>query len=103
MSTLSQIRLVPNGRWHRRSDSSDRTACGELIGSAFMSRDAKLDDNLCETCFTRHEIDTGKMKKLESDLQRDSDPALFHDPDDEPTDPDGDPDAVGDAAKKKTT
>jgi hypothetical protein len=99
MSTRSQIRIVPNGRWHRRDDDNgnDHTACGELIGSAFMSRDAKLDDNLCEICFTRHEIDTGQMKKLERDI----DPALFYDPDDEPTDPDGDPDAANDAAKKE--
>jgi hypothetical protein len=102
MSTHNQIRIVPNGRWHRHvdDDSTDRTACGELIGSAFMNRDAKLDDNLCGICFTRHEIDTAQTKKLESERQqRDNDPALFHDPDDEPTDPDGDPDAINDAVK----
>lgn len=85
-----QIRTVPGGPWHRRhSLDESRTACGEVIGGAFQTRDDELDDQICAACFTRDERDTGKMKKIALDLERESDPILFFDPDDEPTDPNG--------------
>jgi len=47
---------------------------------------------MCEKCFTRHERDTGKLKKLERDIEATNDPFLFgEEGDDPPTDPNGDP------------
>lgn len=87
----TQIRIKPGGEWHRRArgNGDDHTACGLPVGGAFAVRDTKLDDDLCDVCFTRHERDTGQMKKVELDAERER--ANFHDPDDEPTDPNGDP------------
>lgn len=89
----NQIKIKPGGKWHRRArgNGGDHTACNEPIGAAFATRDWQLDDQMCEVCFTTHERDTGKMKRIALDLENSSDPALFHDPDDEPTDPNGDP------------
>lgn len=88
----SQIRVRPDGAWHRkRTDNGDtHTACGEPIGGAFFTRDWQLDDQMCEACFTPHERDTGRWKKIERDLALESDPGLYFDPDEEPTDPNGD-------------
>ena len=96
MVSNTQIRIRPDGKWHRRErgNGGDKTACNEPIGAAFQSRDWELDDDMCEICFTRHERDTGRMNKIVIELERDADPALFHDPDDEPTDPNGDPDGT---------
>lgn len=92
MLTGFQIQIRPNGSWHRRQhDDSSRTACGELIPGAFASRDPSLLGQLCRVCFTRHEIDTGEMAKIELEQLEADRSSLFDDADDEPTDPDGDP------------
>ena len=62
----TQIRLAPKGCWHRRKpDDARHTACGLVIPGAFSTRDSSLEGDLCLTCFTRHELDTGEMKKIE--------------------------------------
>lgn len=87
-----QIRIKPGGKWHRRNmHIAGETACGEPLPGAFSSRDWQLDADLCETCFTKRERDTGEMVKLEKELLRDHDQFRFggkHD--DPPTDPNGD-------------
>lgn len=52
-----QIKLRPEGRWHRRGGIQHETACGERMDavSGYHSRAFTLDDDLCEECFTRHE------------------------------------------------
>ncbi len=85
---MIQIRVKPDGKWHRRGQPG-ATACGEPYG-AYTSRDHELDGDLCEVCFTPTERDTGEFHKIAADLQRESDPSLYFDPDDEPTDPDAD-------------
>lgn len=87
----SIVRLAPGGQWHRRFGA--RTRCGLPIAGPTSSRDRKPEDNnLCPRCFTRLEIDTGKMKKIEREVAEYNDPDLFWD-DEADTDPDGDPDA----------
>lgn len=87
MAAQYQIRIKPDGEWHRRGPDG-KTACGELIPGAVQSRDWELDENMCGKCFTRHERDTGKMKKLERELEQRNDPHLFGDEgDNTPTDP----------------
>lgn len=84
-----QIRIAPGGKWHRReAGGGNRTACAQDFG-AFLSRDDRLDDEICEICFTPHERDTGRMRKIELELTRDADPDMYFDPDEEPTDPNG--------------
>ncbi len=83
-----QIRIVPGGKWHRRG-SDNFTACGRSLEGGFMSRDAVLDDELCHECFSRHEIATGEMKKLEREILDDHEEDRGFDADEEPTDPSG--------------
>lgn len=65
------VRLKPDGEWHRRSRAdANTTACGLVIGP-HISREQRPEDNhLCKICFTRHEIDTGKMEKLKKELEQ---------------------------------
>lgn len=91
VATQTLIRTRPDGPWHRRSGDPRTTACGEKISGPVASREQKPEDNnLCPSCFTRHEIDTGKMEKLKRELEKQSDQSLFYNEDDEPTDPDAD-------------
>jgi hypothetical protein len=64
-----QVRLSPQGLWHRRmkGNGHDHTACGIEIAGAYASRDLELDVDLCPICFTRRELDTGQMKKLKAE------------------------------------
>ncbi len=65
-----QLKLKPDGPWHRRSTVrgyENTTACGEPIVGAFAIRDYQLDDQLCKLCHSRHEIDTGELKRFERD------------------------------------
>ncbi len=70
MSTY-QVKLSPGGRWHRRQvyapghDPNGHTVCGIAIQGAYLSREWALDDQLCPECFTKREMDTGEMKKIE--------------------------------------
>ena len=89
-----QIQVRPDGPWHRPeiTNGGNHTACGEPITGGFHSRDIDLTDNLCQKCFTSHEIETGKLKRLEKEvLERAAADEEPHDEfeDDEPTDPTG--------------
>lgn len=57
------------GPWHRLAEASpggeNATACGIRVTGAYLSRDPSLSGELCAACFTRHERDTGEMKKIE--------------------------------------
>ena len=57
-----QIKLKPDGPWHRRGGIQHETACGEsMTGSGgYHSRAFTLDDQLCAECFTKHEIELGR-------------------------------------------
>jgi hypothetical protein len=83
-----QLRLEPDGDWHRPEaiDGGHRTACGEII-FAYQSRDGGVD-RLCPLCFTVTEIETGEMELIAREYAA-YDPELFHDSDEEPTDPNG--------------
>jgi hypothetical protein len=86
-----QIKITPVGLWHRRrtGNGNQHTACGEPISGAFLSRDWQLDENLCPTCFTPNERDTGELHKIELEsLEHAAVDAYGEDLDDEPTDPD---------------
>lgn len=74
----------------------DNTACGIPIVGAFASREWSREENhLCSVCWTRHEVDTGEMKLFERRELEASDPSVYYDPEDSPTDvgeePDTDP------------
>jgi hypothetical protein len=64
-----QIRIKPGGLWHRRRWGNGRnaTACGIHFHEQLIpaTRDFVLDDNICEACHSRHEIQTAEMKMLE--------------------------------------
>lgn len=64
-----QIRIVPDGIWHRRREGNGRnaTACGihfphDLVPA---TREFRLDSSICNACHTRHEIQTAEMKRIE--------------------------------------
>lgn len=84
-----QIQLEPNGWWHRRNRVvAMMTACGQYVTGPVLSRDSNKGDNhLCPICFSRDEIDTQKMRKLERALEIEES-FLYHDEDEDPTDPD---------------
>lgn len=65
-----QIRITPDGVWHRRQHDNGHTACGLEIGAAWHSRDFELDDKLCSKCHTSHERQTGEIIKLEHEEQK---------------------------------
>lgn len=50
----TQIRIVPDGSWHRRSAISTETACG-LMYAAAIAREYELRGDLCPFCFTARE------------------------------------------------
>ena len=59
-----QIRIKPDGDWHRRGGIQHETACGERIdtvGGGHHSRAFTLDDKLCTSCFTKHELELGQQ------------------------------------------
>lgn len=95
--SMFQIRIVPDGEWHRRQVGGDpaRTACGEPIGGAVASRDYQLDNHLCPKCFTKAERKTGEFLKLERDIP----PRDMFQEDDQDTDPQGDT-AIAELVKK---
>ncbi len=85
-----QIRLVPDGVWHRREQANghDKTACGLPI-FAFAFRDFNFDENLCPKCFTDHEIETGKRQRISRELDAEVKGLRRDDDDDATTTPDG--------------
>ena len=81
------IRLEPDGPWHRRSTvDPTTTACGLALDGPILTKDHLPHENhLCKLCFSRQEIDTGKMARLLRDLDKTSDPELYFDEGDDPT------------------
>lgn len=51
----TQIRIVPDGEWHRRSAIATETACGLTYGAA-AAREYQLAGELCRHCFTPREL-----------------------------------------------
>lgn len=66
-----QIRLEDGGEWHqRRQDNGrDETKCGIHFGPDLVpaTRPYKLDEFICKRCHSRHEIETGELRKIERD------------------------------------
>lgn len=79
-----QIRIAPDGDWHKPATIGDGTACA-LEVFAFASRDGGLDC-LCPVCFTPAELERAAIEIIagETDLHL----SRFDDQDD-PTDPTG--------------
>lgn len=50
----TQIQIVPNGDWHRRSAIDEETACGERYAASF-TREYELCGPLCSKCFSERE------------------------------------------------
>jgi hypothetical protein len=50
----TQIRIVPDGAWHRRSAIATETACGADYFACAV-RDYELVGELCPRCFTPRE------------------------------------------------
>lgn len=69
---MRQIRIAPNGLWHRAARGDPKhTACGAVIPGAYSSRESsRAENHLCPVCWTKHELDTGEMAKLERDVMR---------------------------------
>jgi len=82
-----QLRLKPDGEWHRRASVGDgtTTACGAQV-CAFAGREAGAD-HLCAECFTPSEIERGELELIAREA--DSHDIRQFDPDDEATDPNG--------------
>jgi hypothetical protein len=78
---MRQIRLAPLGLWHRPmvGNGGDHTACGELITGPVAIRETDLELDLCPLCFSKHERDTGKMKRLRRRSIRESDAESWFD------------------------
>jgi hypothetical protein len=50
----TQIRIAPDGEWHRRGPTAEKTACGKTY-LACAVRDYQLSLDMCPRCFTPHE------------------------------------------------
>lgn len=51
-----QVKLTPDGPWHRKAIGGQHTACGRELGG-YATRDDVYDHQLCaEGCFTAFEI-----------------------------------------------
>lgn len=83
---MRQIRLHPGGLWHRPLEGNGHTACGEHLSGAYAARDSDLDLDLCPLCFSKHERDTARIRRLQRD--HDSEHGALYFDDEDPTDPD---------------
>lgn len=55
-----QLKLEPDGVYHRHGTIVDRTACGEPIQrDVGVLRSHVLDDQLCPACFSLYELQLG--------------------------------------------
>ena len=54
-----QVRLAPQGAWHKKAIGGRDTACGESIENYF-ARAETYAGLLCPTCFTPHEQNLAK-------------------------------------------
>lgn len=52
----TQVRIEPDGEWHRRGPVATETACG-LTYFSCASREYALDRCLCRSCFTSRELE----------------------------------------------
>lgn len=96
-----QVKLSRTGPWHRRGDEGraagdpHRTACGEPIAGAYLSRESDLAGHLCPRCFTPRETETGEMKRIEKEAlegaRADAVVEAWSDPDDDRTPTDIEP------------
>lgn len=60
----------------------------EIIGPVASREASRIGNHLCPVCWTRHEIDTGELKRLEAEvLKREESEAQFTD--EETTNPNG--------------
>lgn len=56
-----QLRLAPDGPYHRHGTILHQTACGLLTPrDVGVLRAHKLDDKLCVDCFSAHELELGR-------------------------------------------
>ncbi len=66
-----QIRLEPDGPWHRRLEGNGghHTACGLDFGTDLVpaTRNHVLDDKICPECHVEYERKTGAMKALKKE------------------------------------
>lgn len=86
-----QVRISPDGLWHRRARGHGlaHTACGiTIIGPVAMREYTRKGNHLCPICWTRHEMDTRELEKLEADAAAE-DRGLYFDEKEDPTDPNG--------------
>lgn len=85
------IRLSPLGLWHkpRTGNGGSHTACGLPIRGPVAARDDDLELDLCPQCFSKHERDTARMRKLHQSAVRDAEAEAWFD-DEEETWPDED-------------
>lgn len=51
----TQIRIKPNGEWHRRGPEDETTACGEHYSACAVREYTAHVPGLCEHCFTPYE------------------------------------------------
>jgi len=51
-----QVKLLPDGCWHRKAIGGKRTACGHLLGG-YAARDERYTGELCaDGCFSPYEL-----------------------------------------------
>ncbi len=60
-------------------NGGDHTACGLLILGVVFSRERDLELDLCPLCFSKHELDTGQMKRLRRSMIQDADAEAWFD------------------------
>lgn len=67
-----QIKLGPGEAWHRRGGIEDETACGVPIPptSTHAFRGFTLDDQICNDCFTKHELVLGRRAAWDAEEER---------------------------------
>jgi hypothetical protein len=63
-----QVKLTPDGCWHKKAIGGKHTACGRPLGG-FASRDETYAGELCESCFTTFELIELSRLANDDDLQ----------------------------------
>jgi hypothetical protein len=64
--SIFQIQLTPYGPWHRKAYDNGHSACGLSTEGGFLSRDWRIDENLCVECFSSFELEQGRARCVES-------------------------------------
>lgn len=83
---MRQIRLSPQGLWHRPIEHNGHTACDLEIDGPFAVKDGPLELDLCPICWTPRERDSASRHKAMRDHANETGELYFHD-DEEPTEP----------------